>query len=113
MENLVIAVLLALILGGAALYLYRAKKKGRRCVGCPDSDREMCFLRRTRRRRKRLNLFFRCGEKTLRGFFYSLRRPRKGPPELFSPMGGRALSPEGGRARGERPYPGRTSRRRL
>lgn len=37
MENLVIAVLLALILGGAALYLYRAKK-GRRCVGCPDSD---------------------------------------------------------------------------
>lgn len=37
MENLVIAVLLALILGGAALYLYRAKKKGRRCVGCPDS----------------------------------------------------------------------------
>ena len=38
MENLVIAVLLALILGGAALYLYRAKKEGRRCVGCPDSD---------------------------------------------------------------------------
>ena len=36
------------------------------------SLREMCFLRRTRRRRKRLNLFFRCGEKTLRGFFDSL-----------------------------------------
>ena len=37
MANILTAALLALILGGAALYLYRAKKKGRRCVGCPDS----------------------------------------------------------------------------
>ena len=37
MVNILIAALLVLILGGAALYLYRAKKKGRRCVGCPDS----------------------------------------------------------------------------
>lgn len=37
MVNILIAALLVLILGGAALYLYREKKKGRRCVGCPDS----------------------------------------------------------------------------
>ena len=37
------------------------------------SLREKCFLRRTCRRRKRFNLFFRFGEKTLRGFFDSLR----------------------------------------
>ena len=37
MENIVLAAALALIIGGAAMYVYRAKKKGRRCIGCPDS----------------------------------------------------------------------------
>ena len=41
--------------------------------------REMCFLRRTCRRRKRLNLFFRCGEKTLRGFWYVRAAPLSFP----------------------------------
>ncbi len=27
--------LLLLILGGAGLYLYKAKKRGQKCVGCP------------------------------------------------------------------------------
>ena len=35
MQTLVVTLLLALILGGAALYLLRAKKKGRKCIGCP------------------------------------------------------------------------------
>ena len=35
------------------------------------SFREKSFLRRTGRRRKRSKFFFRCGEKTLRGFVYS------------------------------------------
>ena len=43
-----------------------------RGVQFDTSLREKCFPRRTRRRRKRLNLFFRWVEKTLRGFFYSL-----------------------------------------
>lgn len=28
---------IALIVGGAALYIYRAKKSGQKCIGCPDS----------------------------------------------------------------------------
>ncbi len=37
--------------------------------------REKCFPQRTCRCGKRLKLFFRCGEKTLRGFFDSLKCP--------------------------------------
>ena len=44
-----------------------------RGVQFDTSLREKCFLRRTRRRRKRLKLFFRWVEKTLRGFFDSLK----------------------------------------
>ncbi len=36
LDFLVIAVIL-LIIGGAAAYVIRAKKKGQRCIGCPDS----------------------------------------------------------------------------
>ena len=32
----IIAVILA-IAGAALLYIYRAKKKGAKCIGCPDS----------------------------------------------------------------------------
>ena len=35
MENLVAAVILILIVGGAAAYLVKAKKSGVKCVGCP------------------------------------------------------------------------------
>ena len=33
----VIIALVALILGGAAWYVWRAKKKGAKCIGCPES----------------------------------------------------------------------------
>lgn len=36
METLIVAVVLVLILGGAALYVYKAKKRGVKCIGCPD-----------------------------------------------------------------------------
>jgi len=36
MENVIIIVILAAVLGGAAWYIIRAKKKGRKCIGCPD-----------------------------------------------------------------------------
>jgi hypothetical protein len=39
MENVIIVVVLALILGGAALYVWKAKKNGRKCIGCPDSGK--------------------------------------------------------------------------
>ena len=35
MENLVAAVILILIVGGAAAYLVKAKRSGVKCVGCP------------------------------------------------------------------------------
>jgi len=37
MENLVVVVILVLILGGAAFYIYKAKKSGAKCIGCPDA----------------------------------------------------------------------------
>ena len=39
MENVMILVLLGLILGGAAGYIYKAKKKGVKCIGCPDGGK--------------------------------------------------------------------------
>lgn len=37
MVNLAVILVLALAVGGAGAYLYRAKKRGVKCVGCPDS----------------------------------------------------------------------------
>ena len=35
-ENIVLVALVVLILGGAGRYIYRAKKRGVKCIGCPD-----------------------------------------------------------------------------
>ena len=35
MKNLVLFIVLAVILALAGLYVYRAKKKGKACIGCP------------------------------------------------------------------------------
>ncbi len=37
MEDIIIIAILLIIVGVAALYIYRAKKKGKKCIGCPDS----------------------------------------------------------------------------
>lgn len=37
MENVIIVVLLAAIVGGIAWYLIRAKKSGAKCIGCPHA----------------------------------------------------------------------------
>ena len=34
----VIIALVLLILGGAAWYVWRTKKKGAKCIGCPDAQ---------------------------------------------------------------------------
>ena len=36
MANVIIIALLVLCVGGAAAYIYKAKKSGKRCIGCPD-----------------------------------------------------------------------------
>lgn len=37
MENIIIIAILVVIVGLAALYIYKAKKSGKKCIGCPDS----------------------------------------------------------------------------
>ena len=37
MKDLLLVIIIALILGLVIFYLWRAKKKGIKCVGCPDS----------------------------------------------------------------------------
>ena len=38
MDNLIIIIILALIIGLAVFYILRAKKKGNKCIGCPYSS---------------------------------------------------------------------------
>ena len=33
--NLIVIAVLAAIVGGAVYYIYRAKKRGQKCIGCP------------------------------------------------------------------------------
>jgi len=35
MENIIIIAILAGIIGSIVFYLYRAKKRGEKCIGCP------------------------------------------------------------------------------
>ncbi len=37
MTNLILVGILAVILALASLYIYRAKKNGAKCIGCPHS----------------------------------------------------------------------------
>jgi len=36
MENIIIVAVLAVVIGIAARYLYKAKKRGAVCIGCPS-----------------------------------------------------------------------------
>ena len=37
MTDIVILAVIALIVGGAGLYIYKAKKRGAKCIGCPSA----------------------------------------------------------------------------
>ena len=37
MTNLIIVAVLLLLVGGAGFYIYRSKKQGQACVGCPHA----------------------------------------------------------------------------
>lgn len=39
MDNYVVIAVLVAVLGGAAGYVIRAKRKGKKCIGCPYSDK--------------------------------------------------------------------------
>lgn len=34
-ESIIIVVMLVIIIGGAGVYIYKAKKNGQKCIGCP------------------------------------------------------------------------------
>ena len=36
METVIVSVILILVIGAAGWYVYKAKKSGRKCIGCPD-----------------------------------------------------------------------------
>ena len=36
MDNVIIICVLALIVGFAVWYIYKSKKSGRKCIGCPE-----------------------------------------------------------------------------
>lgn len=36
MTDIIIAAVLVVIVGGAIAYIYKAKKSGKKCIGCPD-----------------------------------------------------------------------------
>lgn len=38
MTDIVIAAILVLVVGAAVLYIYKAKKSGKKCIGCPYED---------------------------------------------------------------------------
>ena len=38
MTDFVIGIVLIAIVGGAVFYIYRAKKSGKKCIGCPYAD---------------------------------------------------------------------------
>lgn len=37
MENFIVIAVVLAIVGLAAWYIYRAKKSGQKCIGCPDA----------------------------------------------------------------------------
>ena len=37
-ENIIIIAILVIILGLSALYIYKAKKSGKKCIGCPEKS---------------------------------------------------------------------------
>jgi len=42
MKDLIIIFILAVILGLAIGYIYKAKKSGKKCIGCPESGCSEC-----------------------------------------------------------------------
>lgn len=35
--NIILVVIIAIAVGGASLYIYRVKKSGENCIGCPNA----------------------------------------------------------------------------
>lgn len=42
MTDVIIILVVLAIVGGAGTYIWRAKKRGQRCIGCPCAGKEGC-----------------------------------------------------------------------
>ena len=42
MKEFIAILVIALLIGGAVLYVIKAKKSGKKCIGCPDSSSCNC-----------------------------------------------------------------------
>jgi hypothetical protein len=42
LTNLIATVAILLVVGAASFYIIRAKKRGKKCIGCPDSCSGNC-----------------------------------------------------------------------
>lgn len=38
MVNIVAALVIVILVGSASIYIYKSKKSGKKCIGCPASD---------------------------------------------------------------------------
>lgn len=38
MEDIIVIIVVAVIVVLAGLYIYKAKKSGKKCIGCPDAE---------------------------------------------------------------------------
>ena len=38
LPDIIVVAVILLCVGGASLYIYKAKKSGKKCIGCPDSS---------------------------------------------------------------------------
>lgn len=36
MENVIVIAVICILVGFASFYIYKSKKSGKRCIGCPD-----------------------------------------------------------------------------
>jgi len=42
MENIIIVAILVILVGSASFYIWKEKKKGKKCIGCPYSGTASC-----------------------------------------------------------------------
>lgn len=40
MVNIVAALVIVILVGSASIYIYKSKKSGKKCIGCPASGEE-------------------------------------------------------------------------
>ena len=45
MINIISSVILAVVVGSASFYIWKEKKKGKKCIGCPYSGSASCHCK--------------------------------------------------------------------